>query len=70
MVELLIKLRRFKSIESLEQVAERMYEKALAQSTAEAATVLAAVDHRRAEIASGRIWDAGKVPTYVWALVD
>ena len=32
--------------------------------------VIAAIDHRQAEIAAGRHFDAGKVPMTAWALVD
>lgn len=69
MIDLLIQLRRFKSRESLEAVAARMLDKA-AVGVQEELKVIAALDHRRAEIATGRRYDAGQVPASAWALVD
>jgi hypothetical protein len=70
MIDLLIQLRRFKSRESLEAVAPRMLDKAAAVGVQEERKVIAAIDHRRAEIATGRRYDAGQVPASAWALVD
>ncbi len=70
MIDLMIKLRRFKTMESLDTVAARMLSKASATGIQEELKVMAAIDHRRAEIASGRRFDVGKVPAAAWALVD
>ena len=69
MLDLIIKLRRFKSLDTLEAIAPRMLEKAAAVSPQAELTAIAAIDHRKAEIAARRVFDPGKVPAYVWALL-
>lgn len=69
MNELVIRLRRFKSRDTLEAVAARMQAKAAAVSLEDERAVIAAIDHRRAEIAARRLYDPGKVPAAVWALL-
>lgn len=64
-----IRLRRFKSLDTLEAVAPRMQDKAAAVSLEDERAVIAAIDHRRAEIAAQRLYDPGKVPAVVWALI-
>lgn len=64
-----IRLRRFKSRDTLEAVAPRMQDKAAAISREDERAVIAAIDHRRAEIAAQRLYDPGKVPAAVWALI-
>ena len=70
MNDLVIRLRRFKDRKSLDRVAPRMLDKAAATSLQEELKVIAAIDHRQAEIAAGKHYDAGKVPMTAWALVD
>ena len=70
MNDLVIKLRRFKDKKSLDKVAPRMLDKAASVGSQEELKVIAAIDHRQAEIAAGRHFDAGKVPMTAWALVD
>ena len=70
MIDLVIRLRRFKSRKSLERVAPRMLDRASSAGLQEELKVIAAIDHRKAEIAAGRLYDAGKVPMTAWALVD
>ncbi|MFQ2621291.1 MULTISPECIES: Hha/YmoA family nucleoid-associated regulatory protein [Aeromonas] len=70
MSDLVIRLRRFKTLDALEQVAARMVAKAAAVSFQDELNTIAALDHRRAEIATGRRYDVGKVPATAWALVD
>ena len=70
MNDLVIKLRRFKDRKSLDKVVPRMLDKAASVSSQEELKVIAAIDHRQAEIAAGRHYDAGKVPMAAWALVD
>jgi predicted transcriptional regulator len=70
MNDLVIRLRRFKDRKSLDRVAPRMLDKAAAAGLQEELKVIAAIDHRQAEIAAGRHYDAGKVPMTAWALVD
>ena len=48
----------------------QMLDKAAATGLQEELKVIAAIDHRQAEIAAGRHFDAGKVPMTAWALVD
>lgn len=69
MNEWVIRLRRFKSRDTLEAVAARMQAKAAAISLEDERAVIAAIDHRRAEIAARRLYDPGKVPAGVWALI-
>lgn len=69
MNELVIRLRRFKSRDTLEAVAPRMQNKAAALGQEEELAIIAAIDHRRAEIAARRLYDPGKVPAAVWALL-
>ncbi|MEI4971546.1 hypothetical protein ACK31U_17125 [Aeromonas caviae] len=70
MNDLVIRLRRFKDKKSLDKVAPRMLDKAASVGSQEELKVIAAIDHRQAEIAAGRHYDAGKVPMEAWALVD
>ncbi|WP_421191322.1 hypothetical protein [Aeromonas enteropelogenes] len=70
MNDLVIRLRRFKDRKSLDRVALRMLDKAANAGLQEELKVIAAIDHRQAEIAAGRHFDAGKVPMTAWALVD
>ena len=70
MNDLVIRLRRFKDRKSLDRVAPRMLDKASATGFQEELKVIAAIDHRQAEIAAGKHYDAGKVPMTAWALVD
>ena len=70
MNDLVIRLRRFKDRKSLDRVAPRMLDKAAAKGFQEELKVIAAIDHRQAEIAAGKHYDAGKVPMTAWALVD
>ena len=70
MIDLVIRLRRFKSRKSLERVAPRMLDRASSAGLQEELKVIAAIDHRQAEIAAGKHYDAGKVPMTAWALVD
>ena len=70
MNDLVIRLRRFKDRKSLDRVAPRMLDKAAATGLQEELKVTAAIDHRQAEIAAGKHYDAGKVPMTAWALVD
>lgn len=70
MNDLVIRLRRFKDRKSLDRVAPRMLDKAANAGLQEELKVIAAIDHRQAEIAAGRHFDAGKVPMTAWALVD
>ena len=70
MNDLVIRLRRFKDRKSLDRVAPRMLDKSAATSLQEELKVIAAIDHRQAEIAAGKHYDAGKVPMTAWALVD
>lgn len=70
MNDLVIRLRRFKGRKSLDRVAPRMLDKAANAGLQEELKVIAAIDHRQAEIAAGKHYDAGKVPMTAWALVD
>ncbi|WP_429169607.1 Hha/YmoA family nucleoid-associated regulatory protein [Aeromonas rivipollensis] len=70
MIDIVIRLRRFKNIDALEQVACRMIDKAASVSFQEELKTIAALDHRRAEIASGKRFDVGCVPAFVWAMVE
>lgn len=65
--DLVIHFRRYKQRETLEIVVERKLEKATDTQTELA--LLAAADHRRAELAAHKIFEAGKVPSYAWGLV-
>ncbi|WP_234880418.1 Hha/YmoA family nucleoid-associated regulatory protein [Aeromonas dhakensis] len=47
-----------------------MLDRASSAGLQEELKVIAAIDHRKAEIAAGRHYDAGKVPMTAWALVD
>ncbi|MCE9957873.1 hypothetical protein LZ628_17260 [Aeromonas rivipollensis] len=47
-----------------------MLDRASSAGLQEELKVIAAIDHRKAEIAAGRLYDAGKVPMTAWALVD
>lgn len=59
--------RKFKSLDSLDIVVGRKFEKA--RNVSEKAEILIAADHRRAEIAAGLTYDPGKVPTSVWKMI-
>ena len=69
MIDLVIRLRRFKCLDTLEAVAPRMLDKAAAVSPQAELTTIAALDHRKAEIAARRLFDPGKVPAAAWAMV-
>lgn len=59
--------RKYNSKETLETVVERKLTRGV--STAEELLILSAADHRRAELAAGKRFDAGKVPAHIWRLV-
>lgn len=59
--------RRFESITSIERVIERLCDNA-GDDKAQL-VIMAAADHRRAEIANKRLFDPGSVPRWAWAAV-
>lgn len=65
--DLVIQFRKYRERDTLELILERKLMKATDVQTELA--LIAAADHRRAEIAASKYFDAGKVPAYVWSLV-
>ncbi|EBL6729340.1 hypothetical protein K5A76_004122 [Salmonella enterica subsp. enterica serovar Bredeney] len=62
----LLRFRRSRSPDTLEKIYESMRDRGKVPPE-DAEAFEAAADHRRAELASGRIWD--KIPSYVWQYV-
>lgn len=60
--------RKFESIASLEKVIDRLSENA--RDDKERLVIIAAADHRRAEITNKRLFDPGSVPGWAWASVE
>ena len=62
-----IAFRKYRCRETLETVLERKLSRGL--SVPDELVLLSAADHRRAELAAQKNFDAGKVPAHVWGLV-
>ncbi|HHD8103948.1 TPA: Hha/YmoA family nucleoid-associated regulatory protein [Salmonella enterica] len=60
------RFRRCRNADTLERVYESMRDRSQV-SESERAAFESAADHRRAEIASGKLWD--KIPPHVWQYV-
>ena len=62
----LLRFRRSRNPDTLEKMYESMRDRGQVPEE-DTAAFEAAADHRRAELASGRIWD--KIPPHVWQYV-
>lgn len=66
-IDTIIAFRRYSKIETLEFAVERKLSRV--ESLDDELLIISAADHRRAEIAVKKFFDAGKVPAYVWGLI-
>lgn len=66
-IDTVIAFRKYSRIETLELAVERKLSRP--QALQDELLIISAADHRRAEIATGKRYDAGKVPAYVWGLI-
>lgn len=62
-----IAFRKYRNRETLETVVDRKLARGL--SAPDELVLLSAADHRRAEIAARKNFDAGKIPAHIWRLV-
>lgn len=58
---------RYFSIASIERIIDRLCDNATDDNSRY--IIMSAADHRRAEIASKRLFDPGLVPSWAWAAV-
>jgi hemolysin expression modulating protein len=63
----LLRFRRSRNPHTLEKMYESMRDRGQVPPPEDTEAFEAAADHRRAELASGRIWD--KIPPHVWQYV-
>ncbi|MNB69991.1 OriC-binding nucleoid-associated protein [compost metagenome] len=61
----LLKFRRHHSLDTLEKVYEHL---SYSRTSADASEMTLAYDHRKAELATGKLFD--RVPKHVWHLVQ
>lgn len=66
-VDTVLAFRKYAKIETLELAVERKLSRV--ESLDDELMIISAADHRRAEIAVKKFFDAGKVPAYVWGLI-
>ena len=65
--DLIISFRKYRRLETLEFAIERKLQQS--KDIQHELSLIAAADHRRAEIAAKRYFDAGKIPAYIWGLL-
>lgn len=64
--DLILKFRKYKNIETLDAVVERIKDR----SPEDATLIDSAADHRRAELTAETLFNPGRVPVAAWRLSE